>query len=466
MKKIKAMHLIRQKDIKEEIQSPFDSVKEGAIDSDNHIVKGVCIFGTRESANNRVYQDKAISSLCKLANGAKMYLNHPGKSELKEHSGVRRIQDWGGVFENTRQEKDKIFADLRVREAYWDLVHDVATMSPANVGHSINARVKIFSDEQGKESVVDVDKLSSIDLVSSAATTTSLFESIQENMNECGDSEILLSMVEARIQDKFQLAMMKEGVLQDKINEDKIKREMSDVNWTAISMIEDCLFERNGYKDKKMSMGDKKKEVTTILDDLDKEIQKRVAKVKGEMKEMEITVDVLKKDYPRIVEALLNESKSKAEYDTVQEQAKKLAEMKTTLEAQIVGKDAEIKTLKEQNQAMAVELDKMKVTEKLSAKKALIDKLLAESKLPKEAKTDLFISQLMSLEEKKNGDKVITVEEQAKGLIEDRQKVVAVASGKVTGMGDEHTQEATESDKMKTKKTVEEATSDFLKRVK
>ena len=68
-----------------------------------------------------------------------MYLNHPGKSELKEHSGVRRIQDWGGIFENARQEKDKIFADLRVREAYWDLVQDVATMSPANVGHSIPA---------------------------------------------------------------------------------------------------------------------------------------------------------------------------------------------------------------------------------------------------------------------------------------------------------------------------------------
>ena len=96
--------LLKKKDIIEAIDNPFINCKEAGIDPDNHVLGGVCLFGRAESSNNRVYSDKAIGSLVKLAEGSKCYANHPGKSELKERDGVRDIRDWIGVFEGARRD--------------------------------------------------------------------------------------------------------------------------------------------------------------------------------------------------------------------------------------------------------------------------------------------------------------------------------------------------------------------------
>ncbi len=87
-------------------------------------------------------------------------------------------------------------------------------------------------------------------------------------------------------------------------------------------------------------------------------------------------------------------------------------------------RDEEIKTLKEERDSLKKENDVFKVKESLSTKKGLVEKALSESKLPKEAKTETFTSILMAVEEKKEGDKTITVAEQIKTLIEDRMELV------------------------------------------
>src|SRR3990167_518968 len=182
-KQIKALHLIKPKDITEELSGIFSEVNESSIDPDNFTIKKVCLFGTRESANNRVYSDKAIESISRLSDGVKCYINHPTKTELKEREGVRDLRDWIGVYRYPKKEGAKVFGDLVCRESYFDLVRDIATLQPLKIGNSINARVKVMSDQKGMESVVDVDALRSVDLVSNAATTTSLFESaIEENL--------------------------------------------------------------------------------------------------------------------------------------------------------------------------------------------------------------------------------------------------------------------------------------------
>lgn len=471
--KIKSMHLIKNQDITEDIQAPFAEVKEGAIDPDNRTIRGVCVFGTRESANNRIYQNKAIESLAKHTSGAKMFLNHPTNAEMKDSGGVRRIQDWAGVFSNARRDGDKVFADLRVREAYWDLVEDIAHMAPKNVGHSINARVKLFTDEKGMESVVDLDSLKSVDLVSSAATTSSLFEAAQEKAAEHGELEIFLPLVESHIEAKFRERLAKEGVLTDQIAADKIRREINDLNWSAVSLIEDCLWLRGKYKDKDLKMDDKKKEITSILDDLDKEIAKRVTKIKDEegKESMEITLEMLKKDYPQIVESILAETKTAGEMDRVKKELATVTEAKAALEKQAGEKDKVIKeqtdkivglekTVKEQ----AIALDKYAVTEKLAAKKVMVEKILSESKMPKEAQTEVFMGQLMAVEERKDGEKVVTVEEQVKILVADRLAFVNASKGKVTNLGEDFNP-ASVWDKKSTK-TVEEAAKDFENKIK
>ena len=123
-RKIKAMHLIKQKDVVETTNNSFVEVMEGSIDSDNFIISNVCLFGTRESQNNRVYQDKAIQSIANLSEGTKCYLNHITKSEIKDRSGARDLSQWVGIFEGSYKKDDAVFSNLKIREAYFDLMKD------------------------------------------------------------------------------------------------------------------------------------------------------------------------------------------------------------------------------------------------------------------------------------------------------------------------------------------------------
>jgi hypothetical protein len=76
------------KEVKEEWPTPMDEVTEAGIDETNYIIKGVCLFGRRESDNGYTYQDKAVNKLVQLAEGSKVFLNHPSKSEFKDRDGV------------------------------------------------------------------------------------------------------------------------------------------------------------------------------------------------------------------------------------------------------------------------------------------------------------------------------------------------------------------------------------------
>lgn len=87
-------------------------------------------------------------------------------------------------------------------------------------------------------------------------------------------------------------------------------------------------------------------------------------------------------------------------------------------------RDDEVKKLTESNNALKKQVDEQAVKEAAAKRTADVEKLLSESKLPKSAKTDLFRSSLMALDED-------DFDKDAKALIEDRQ---ALAGG-VKGMG-------------------------------
>jgi hypothetical protein len=98
------------------------------------------------------------------------------------------------------------------------------------------------------------------------------------------------------------------------------------------------------------------------------------------------------------------------------------AETKKSIE----GKEKEIQTLKEENKKLKETLDKYEVKAALAKKKSMIMKKIEESKLPKEAVTEVFKSTLLNTKE----DAEIDV------LIKDRKSFIK-ESAIVKGMGDE-----------------------------
>ena len=114
-------------------------------------------------------------------------------------------------------------------------------------------------------------------------------------------------------------------------------------------------------------------------------------------------------------------------------QANRLDVYESIIAEGVSSRDGEVKTLKEENDSLKQKNDEYEVKESLIAKKVVVEKALSESKLPKEAKTDTFSGILMAVQEKKDGEKVITVDEQIKSLIEDR--ITLLNPKGVKGMG-------------------------------
>lgn len=455
IKRIKLMKVGKTKDIQEAFDNPFQEVGESQVDSENRIIKRTCIFGRAKSANGYTYKDEAITKINQLAGeGVKCYINHPSKTETKDRDGVRDLRDWIGVYKNPVKEGEKIFADLYCRESYWDLVKDVALLQPHGVGNSINARVAMVRNAQtGEEAVVDVDQLRSVDLVASAATTQNLFES---NINENIPEERILfdrDMIERKISTKFEIMAKEEGVIQDKLNNNKIKMAISDLSFTANNMIEDVL-----YDDKK-SVGDKKKAVMAIFDDLDKEVKKKLGEIKEQIGglQMDLTLEAVKNN-AEIMEALRNEFNKEKKVETFEAQITELKESVSDLTKKVETLEGEKTSLTEENDNLKkdleeanAELDKKMVAEKLAEKKELMHTLIKESDLPEDAVTDTFKRLLMGVKESKDDEgNEISVEDGMKQLIEDRKILVNKESGKVKGSGDEYDEKKEQKKEKKT----------------
>ena len=75
---------------------------------------------------------------------------------------------------------------VMLEKGSYDIYQPDATMG-GGIGFSINSRVKIFKDKQGRESIEDIVKLKSVDLVASPALTGGLFESVQRNNKKLAD---------------------------------------------------------------------------------------------------------------------------------------------------------------------------------------------------------------------------------------------------------------------------------------
>jgi hypothetical protein len=428
-------------------ESPFRNVEESHIDESAHTIRNVCVFGTRHSKNGYDYENPAIDKLTTLTEGAKFFINHPSKSETKDRDGVRDIRDWAGVYSAPKKYgEDKVFADLKVRPAFWELVRDVAIMKPPGIGNSINSRVKVFKDQIGKEHVVDIENLRSIDLVASAATTSNLFESHGGEKMKIDEITIeqLINENQKETQNEgiYQLITnMREGLLLDKIKERETARQVSELQWKAGDSIEDIL------RDKDKDMKNKKMEISLVLDDLESMIndvlsgkKSPIAKEnkKKEDDQMEfgkITLEDLSKERPDIIKSIKDSIKVSAEMEVIK---KEHGEMKIQLEA--LAKERDL--MKTQLEALAKERDELKkkedeyeIKEKGVKKESLINEKVAELKIPKDVMTDVFKTSLMIMEEKEMIE-----------ALNDRKAIFFKGQKVVKGAGDEYIMPKAESD--------------------
>jgi DNA repair exonuclease SbcCD ATPase subunit len=462
-RKVRTAHLVKTQDITASWdQSPFKDTEEAQIDKESNTIKNVCLMGTRYSKNGYTYLDQALDSLTQKAEGANFYVNHPSKSEAKDRDGVRDIRHWGGIFRNSRREGDKVFADLTVRESFWPLVYDVAMMKPLGIGNSINARVQVFKDDKNRESVLDVDRLRSVDLVASAATTQNLWESVPDDVDETEDEEREAIGAKTRLEEIDEL---EEGVLKDKLKQKEVERAINDLQWNASDIINDILRE----KDK--SFADKRKQIGSVLDDLDTEIGKLMKGQglktentnNGKEEDMDLnslTLEMLQKDRPDLVDAIKdaiegaeNIKAMEEENKTLKTENEDLKKGKEDLEKENEDLKKENEDLKKENETMKKELDEFKVRETKSKKETFINDKVKELKVPADAVTEYYKTDLMSKDE----------EEIVKSL-EDRKQAWNKGSGDVTGSGDEKslTEDETEEQKAKTDK----AEVDFVESMK
>jgi hypothetical protein len=343
------------------------------IDKTAGVIYGVKLLGpisrnSRANYSRRRYSENALKEQAGLCEGIGVNVNHP-PSEA-EADRPRTFTDRIGLIKNARfvNATEGTFGDLHYNPAHpWAKTLEWwADNQPAAVALSQNAdgRGRI---ENGELCIESVAKVRSIDLVADGGTNKSLFE----------------------------------GLISDKIETDeqlKATRKISNIAQELVSSILGCY---GDYADSDLTPSEKKARIVAVLDEWEALLTKDAGStgansqvVTEEFEAMDfkgVTLEQLRKERPDIVDAVLLEHKSSQEQQVLLEERK-------TLKARV---------------------DVLETEKKIADRRTKISGLLEEAKLPKEAISDLFQSQLLEAAD----DSAVT------RLIEDR-KTVWFAPGK------------------------------------
>ena len=284
-------------------------------------------------------------------------------------------------------------------------------MKPLGVGNSINSRVKVYQDDKGHEHIVDLDKLYSIDLVASAATTQNLFESKLEDKGkilEQGVSTLLETDDKTKQNDLvFELLNnIKEGLLADKIKEREMARKISELSWQVSDIIDDII------RDKQKDMATKKTEVTAIMDDYETMINIILAggnpitenfndknNEEEDMDFSKLTLDELKKERPDMVKAMQESINNDKELKTLKDEKDVLVSRVESVVKENDEMKAKLEAVTKEHDELKTKVDEFEVAEKKAKKESFIDGKIEELKIAKEAITDTFRSDLMLKDE-------------------------------------------------------------------
>jgi hypothetical protein len=164
--------------------------KESTIDKENRLIPGVVLL--RETSSNRYYpgskgtrfSESFRRAVASSIDGLKFYNNHVSDDELKRNRGVRSTNDILGYYENGRIEAGVPKADIRYLTHQAEFVESLMEISD-KIGLSIVANGEMSYDkETGIAEAFKLKKLFSAELVTEPGSTTNMFESDNNNIEE------------------------------------------------------------------------------------------------------------------------------------------------------------------------------------------------------------------------------------------------------------------------------------------
>lgn len=156
---------------------------ERKIDTEKGIVYDVKILGNQsKSWHKRFYPTDVIEEAIPLYEGATVNVNHPPKDKAEQ---TRDFNDGIGVLRGVYVLEGELYA----KEFHYNTKHTSASRLEWNVVHAPHAvgfshNAAVLEDIQGDKRIVrKIQKVRSVDLVSSPATTNGIFESEECRMS-------------------------------------------------------------------------------------------------------------------------------------------------------------------------------------------------------------------------------------------------------------------------------------------
>lgn len=153
------------------LETPF---AESTVDRQGLRIQNVALLG-RESRNGRTYSDRAMDDAARLYEGARIYLDHPRRSEERE---TRSVRDLVGKVVSARVTGDRVRGDVHLLDSQEGRrVLALAEQFPDLVGMSHRAKGRV-ARTNGQEIVEELTAVESVDLVTEPASTGGLRESV------------------------------------------------------------------------------------------------------------------------------------------------------------------------------------------------------------------------------------------------------------------------------------------------
>lgn len=335
-------------------------------------IPGCKILGFK-SRNNRTYTREAIAQAAHKYENAKVNLDHNTGTD------PRKFSERFGRMVNVRMEADGLYGDLQynpkhpLAEAFcWWIKND-----PTAIGLSHNATAEVKNTAEGGEIVTEIRDVDSVDLVADPATTRGLFESYNERKGNMNPDENPEMAPPPQVNTDMNQAPVDEAIDDD--------GDFASHLGNAILAI---------INDAGLSSDEKRKKVLgalKLMDDGKEEVpeaDEEEAPEAGDMPAEPIDEDM--------------EPVEEGDYADGDDET-------AAMEAALLGPDNEpdgdeMPMKKPAQEAVQIaklqaQLDAYRVQESLRKKKASLIKACKEAKIPSEAVTPIFVTQLMKLKE-------------------------------------------------------------------
>lgn len=158
-------------------ESYHTAVLDENIDEENAVIRNVKAVG-HDSRNNRKYSEVALEKAVPLYEGITVNLDHPDRTNPRIE---RKFMEGVGVFKNARYTADGVYGDLHYFKEHpaAGLLVERAKKDKKGFGLSHNADGTCVKTKAG-EICESINHVRSLDVVGRPATTSGLFESVEE----------------------------------------------------------------------------------------------------------------------------------------------------------------------------------------------------------------------------------------------------------------------------------------------